>query len=255
MTGRDEMIQRRGRDLIELVVRQLPQEFNVPTVWDGWPAIGVGLLSRMATTLRSMLDLHRSRLEADGSILGRSLYEHGVYFAWLAADPIPRVPQWRRADITQRLKLDDGMRRHGETGYTPENRAKAEADLRTLGGELTLRTEQLAIAADKFWTGKIPGLRGRKRMHSFHGLYDSLFRDYSSIVHPSELGILRVADTLGAGHLRIRLERPEPERNGPYGMATVLFGLALLVASQSIGWPKEDGVHAIFDRSPAEEPS
>lgn len=245
----NESVQRRGRALIELVAQQLPQEFSVPSIWDGWPAVGVGLLARMATTLRSMLDLQKSGLEADGSILGRSLYEHAVYFAWLAADPKAHLVEWRRADITQRLKLDDDMRRHGDSAYTPENRAKAEADLELLGGPLRLHSEQLAIAADKHWTGTIPGLRGHDRLHSFSGLYASLFRDYSSTAHPSELGLSRVWDGT-PGHVRIRLERPDPTRLGPYGMANILFALTLFVSNRAIGWPAQEAVHAVYEGSP-----
>jgi uncharacterized protein DUF5677 len=245
----DELVQRRGLALIDLVDRQLPQEFRIPSIRDGWPAIGVGLLARMATTLRSMLDLQKSGLEADGSILGRSLYEHAVYFAWIAADPETRIVEWRRADITQRLKLDDDMRRHGDTAYTRENRDKAEADLRLVGGPLRLRTEQLAIAADQHWTGKIPGLRGQDRLHSFSGLYASLFRDYSSTAHPSELGLARVWEG-SPGQVRIRLEQPDWTRLGPYGMANILFALTLFVASQSIGWPNQDEIHRIYEGIP-----
>lgn len=255
MNRRDRAIQRRGRELVKIVARRLPQEFEIPSMWDGWPAIGVGLLSRMTTTLRFMLDLQRSGLEADGSVLGRSLYEHGVYFAWLAAEPTARVLEWRRADMTQRLKLDDDAHRHGGVALTPVNRAKTEANLATLGGPLVLHTDQLAIAADKYWTGAIPAIRGHKGTYSFSGLYAWLFRGYSSLAHPSEVGLFRVTDTLGGGRVRIRIEHPEPERHGPYGMATVLFGLSLFVASKSLGWPDEQQVHALFERYPVVEPS
>jgi hypothetical protein len=48
MRKRDRQIERRGRALIELVAGQLPQEFDVTGDGDAWPAVGVGLLSRMA---------------------------------------------------------------------------------------------------------------------------------------------------------------------------------------------------------------
>lgn len=107
---------------------------------------------------------------------------------------------------------------------------------------------------DNFWTGKIPALVGHKGTYSFSGLYDWLFRGYSSLAHPSEVGLFRVTDTLG-GHVRIRTERREPDRSGPYGMATVLFGLALFVAGKSIGWPDVQKVHALFERYPVIEAS
>lgn len=37
----NESVQRRGRAMMELVAQQLPQEFSVPSIRDGWPAVGV----------------------------------------------------------------------------------------------------------------------------------------------------------------------------------------------------------------------
>ena len=47
----------------------------------------------------------------------------------------------------------------------------------------------------------------------------------------------------------MRLEEPY-EGSGPYGMATVIFGLSLLIAAAALGWPKSVDVEAIFERYP-----
>jgi hypothetical protein len=64
--------------------------------------MGVALISRMATTLGSILDLRSNHLEADAATLTRSLYEHAVHFVWLAADPSTRVGRWRKSDVVAR---------------------------------------------------------------------------------------------------------------------------------------------------------
>jgi hypothetical protein len=38
--------------------------------------------------------------------------------------------------------------------------------------------------------------------------------------------------------------------NGPYGMATVIFGLALFVVSEALGWPDPGAITAVFERHP-----
>ncbi|HSS03979.1 MAG TPA: hypothetical protein VLK89_02170 [Solirubrobacterales bacterium] len=40
------------------------------------------------------------------------------------------------------------------------------------------------------------------------------------------------------------------EGNGPYGMATVVYGLGLLIAAQVLGWPNAEEVERIFARYP-----
>lgn len=46
---------------------------------------------------------------------------------------------------------------------------------------------------------------------------------------------------------RVVLEVPLGE-SSPYGMATVVYGVGLLVAAQALGWPDADEVEAIFAR-------
>jgi hypothetical protein len=44
------------------------------------------------------------------------------------------------------------------------------------------------------------------------------------------------------------MEDEAPTGNGPYGMATVVYGLGLLVASDALGWPEATEVERIFAR-------
>ena len=248
MNERDDVIQRRGRDLMTLVTERLPQDFDVAN--DGpWPAIGIGLLSRMVTTLGSMLDIQPGRRELDAATLGRSLYEHAVHLAWLAADPsAQRLEEWRKDDLVARLRADADMRRHGVKLLTDERRAELQSEVKTLVGN-PLKLEQLAIAADKHWKTRVPGLVGASLLTSFGGLYASLYRYYSGTAHPSMIGLNRVTSDLPNGGRQVHLEN-ESEAMRPYGMATVVFALALHVAALAFGWPSKDEVNAVFERNP-----
>lgn len=215
-----------------------------------WPAVGLGLLSRMATTLESMLELLPAGREADAATLGRSRYEHAVRFAWLAVEPrATRLRDSHRYDLDQRLKADADKRRHGHPSFTDARRAGLEAELAALSGGKALKLEQLALAADTYWTGKIPGVEARSKLNSFRGLYASLSRWYSGMVHPTALGLNRVTDDLKRSRRRIRTDA-EYTGSGPYGMATVVFGLALFAAPYALGWPSTEEIDAAFSHGP-----
>lgn len=248
MRERDQLIQRRGRALIQLVASRLPQEFEMLGDGEAWPGAGVALLSRLTGTLGSILDLHVGMREADAAILARSLYEHSVHFAWLAADPsAARLKAWRQHDELMRVRADADARDHGIILSTADD-AQIRAQLADLRGkELVLA--DLAVAADKYWAGRLPGLGTHREPQSFRGLYSTLYRHYSGMAHPTMRGLNRVTDHLAGNRRRIRLEEGY-DGNGPYGMATVIFTFALYAAAESIGWPPADELNAVFDRYP-----
>lgn len=248
MKERDEVIQRRGRELCGLVAQELPREVEITNDADAWPAVSVGLLSRMTGTLEAILDLQRREREADAATLGRSLYEHAVHFAWLAADPSEaRLQEWRKYDLEQRLKADADMRRFGQRSFTDKKRAELEHEVAALVGT-KLILDQLAVVADRHWAPRISGLT-LGTIRSFAGLYASLYRYYSGTAHPTMLGLNRVSDDLDRGRRRIRLEGAY-QGTGPYGMATVVFGLALYSAASAVGWPASTAIDAVFERHP-----
>jgi hypothetical protein len=246
---RDERIRERGRALIELVAGHFPQEFDVTGDADAWPLVGAGLVSRMTTTLGSVLDLLPGGREIDAGILVRSLYEHAVHFAWLGVDPAAtRLEEWRKHDLTWRLKADTDARQHGVQLFTDDARTELEAQIGGLrGGELVLTN--LAVAADRHWTGLLPGFDDQEEVKSFRGLYAILYRNYSGVAHPTYRGLNHVVEDLGPTRRRVGLEGPY-DSNGPYGIATVIFALGLYVAGNTLGWPQGPDVNAIFERYP-----
>jgi ribosomal protein S18 acetylase RimI-like enzyme len=79
-------------------------------------------------------------------------------------------------------------------------------------------------------------------------------------VHPATQGtgvgrslvlhVLDAARSLGYQRAGVVLEAPLEGRASPYGMASVVYGLGLLVAARSLGWPDAGEVEAIFARYP-----
>lgn len=253
MRERDEQIQRRGRALVELVAQQVPRDFARPVGNAGWPAVGAMHLCRMAATLDAILDLQpRGRL-ADPAVLLRSLYEHSVHFAWLAADPTARLEGWRRSGLQATVKAHDDAAKRGIRVLSDERRAEFEAQAAAMVGS-SMNTADLAVAADSTWAKKIPGMGPQDQPLSFRGLYAVLYRWYSDLFHPSATGLNRVYDDLGPDRIRVRLEQGYPG-NGPYGVATFVFVLALFVASKSLGWPTEDEVYSVLHRHPVVPPT
>src|SRR5262245_2860974 len=79
--------QQRANELAALVESRLPSEHTATDDHNAWPLIAEALLSRMTTTLRHIMQLAPLQRGVDAGILLRSLFEHLVHFAWLAADP------------------------------------------------------------------------------------------------------------------------------------------------------------------------
>src|SRR3954451_10774113 len=131
----DRIAARRARTLCRLVEGRLPLEFDVTGDHDAWPAVGAALLSRATTTMRHMLDVRGHGHALDGATLARSLYEHVVHLAWIAADPSPaRIEAWRKDDLENRLKADGDARGVGVELLDDVAREQLEQQVATMTG-------------------------------------------------------------------------------------------------------------------------
>ena len=90
----------RANALIEIVRDYLPVEVDDPGDTATWAVVGLALIARAAGTLEAMVELEPTNHPSDSATLARTLYEHVVHLAWLAADPSPaRLEQWQKDDL------------------------------------------------------------------------------------------------------------------------------------------------------------
>jgi hypothetical protein len=249
--------QLRAKALMDLVEQHLPVEYEVTGDQDAWPLVGVALLSRLTSMLEAIMKLQDQDLDVDAGTLLRSLYEHVVHLAWLAADPSEtRIKHWRYDDLKKRLTTARDAADHGIQLMTEDEQDTMESEVQTLAVQLgvanqkNLVIEQMADAADNHWAGRLPGMGPRNEAQSFDGLYALLYRHVSGTAHPSFRGINPVVEEVSP--TRCRVVRRPAETWAPYGTATIVYGLALYVAAESMAWPKASDVDAVFDQWPSE---
>ena len=83
-------------------------------------------------------------------------------------------------------------------------------------------------------------------LSSFRGFYTILFREHSGLVHATMRGLNHVTIDLASPCKRVVLEASLGE-SSPYGMATVVYGVGLLVAAKALGWPDADEVALVVN--------
>jgi Family of unknown function (DUF5677) len=233
---------------MRLVVERLPIERDVHGDHDAWPLVGAGLVSRTTTTMQHLLDAQRRGRMADGSTLARSLFEHVVHLAWLAANPsAARIQEWRRYDLRSRVVAADDAAQRGIELISPPDLAQLKAQVAGLTGRDRLTLETLTIEADKHWANRLPGMGTSRQKESLRGFYAILYRNYSGVAHPSFRGLNPVVEDVTGTRKRVVLEK-HYAGSGPYGMATIIYAFGLYISSASLGWPDAARVSAAFDR-------
>lgn len=238
----------RATALIELAEGHLEVEGDATGPQTAWPMVGAALLTHATSSLRSIVfRLRPDGAHNDASRLLRSLYDHVVTFAWLAEDPPMRLALWRKEDLEERLKIHREFAAAGEQLLADPDRRQMERDVARLEGKAPDLASKAAMA-DKHWIPRIDALQPRS-LRSFRGFYTILFREQSGLVHATMRGLNYVTIDLAPPRKQVVLEGPL-EGNGPYGMATVVYCIGLLVAAESLGWPDGDELERIFARYP-----
>lgn len=249
MKRRDRQINARAQSLVALAASHFPQEFDVAGKANMWPVTAAGFVSRMTGTMKAILRMHPEGREAEAGAAVRSLLEQAIYLAWLGADPSPeRIEEWIKADLRSRLNADNDARELDTPILNDEQRREIEKQIEDLPGS-RLNLKDLIAEVDAYWTGKLAGMRGDRAIQSFAGFYTFVYRQYSAYTHATYRGLNCVVDDLGPTRRRVRLEGPY-DGNGPYGTATAIFGLALLIVASTLGWPDVAEVNAIFEKYP-----
>jgi hypothetical protein len=242
-----DSIAMRATALIDLAEGRLEVEGHALGPETAWPMVGPALLVHATSSLRSIVfRLRPDGAHNDSSRLLRSLYDHVVTFAWLAADPPARLALWRKEDLKERLKIHREFADAGVQLLPDADREQMERDVARIDGNAPNLADKAAMA-DKHWIPRIGGALRPGSLSSFRGFYTILFREQSGLVHATMRGLNHVTIDLEPPRKRVVLEAPLGE-SSPYGMATVVYGVGLLVAARALDWPVAEEVNAIFER-------
>jgi Family of unknown function (DUF5677) len=240
--------------MIEMVRAKLPLTARVASSADAWQLVGPALIARQTGALEAIFTLRPLGRDADATVLLRSLYDHAVTFAWLAANPgQERHRRFLKSDLQRRIDIAKDCRKLKHKGVQVEVATDVEQEeFERQLAELPEGTKAMpdlidrAEKADLHWAGVIDGLAGSTDADSYRGFYAIAYRGESAIAHATMMGLNPVYVDLPDGRKRVQLEERDPYMHGPFGRASLLFGLTLLVAANALEWPERDAVLAIF---------
>jgi hypothetical protein len=236
---------------VGLVREHLPTDAEDDGRSAKWPLVGLALIARAAGTVESLEELQPEGRVFDSATLVRTLYEHVVHLAWLAADSSPaRLEEWQKDDLRQTLVADGETQARGFAILEPDQRTELQERFDEMKGN-PLNLADLAVAADKHWGGKLTGIVHQSEALSFRGLYAIIYRYTSTRAHPSYRGINPVVTRLSPSRSRVHMEQDVPTSAfNALGTGSVLLGLGLFVCDASLGWHVRDRVLEIFRQYP-----
>src|ERR1700716_2877504 len=112
---------------VGLVREHLPTDAEDDGRSAKWPLVGLALIARAAGTVESLEELQPEGRVSDSATLVRTLYEHVVHLAWLAADSSPaRLEEWQKDDLRQTLVADGETQARGFAILEPDQRTELQ---------------------------------------------------------------------------------------------------------------------------------
>jgi hypothetical protein len=204
--------------------------------------MGPAFIARLTQIIAGIQHLVAPGLETEVASLTRSLYEHAVVFAWIGRDPTERLHQWLRVDGDNQLKTNKAFEELGVTDYLPPSISglyTSLADDTSLDIGFPRDLAGMARAADIDWP--MPGEL------SFTVLYTAIFRQFSSVLHPSTLGLAQHAtpiemETGAPPHVLLSYANLDDEATAITMHVPFVLARALLVSVDVLGWPDERSV-------------
>jgi len=232
----------RANALIALVTRTCPATVHSTLQLDDWNVYAPVSVTRCAYSIESIVRL-RDR-EVDAGILLRSLVDHAITFAWVAADPTPRLRRVIASEFQKRLAANRNMEDLTGVPWLPVARVEHfEQYIQEVGG-LAPDARTMASQADQSWLSCFPDLSAQ---YGFGGIYAVCFRHFSAYVHPTTSGLQAFVTDAVDGGLAIG---PPSTDHDCVGLASSVFGLQLHVCSEIMGWPGNDQINQIFETYP-----
>jgi hypothetical protein len=251
--------------LLNVVRANLPRHVQSSGEYGDWAVVGPGLVFICADLSEGIFASVPPRGSVRAEVLARSLCEHAITFAWLAAvngeDRDARLQQFvayefRHRESAERKLYDQigRQQRYAHLFDDPERGLPAEQLLSDETKERVKELEgvpprpdvlQMAFRADERWMGEFEAIR----RNPFAFLYFLIFTGSSFTTHASVTAVDRVV-VGDPPNLIVGMPQgiTDSEQHGVYGMAAALLALVLLISSRAQGWPPADEVAAAFTR-------
>lgn len=219
-----------------MVGERLPLIFD-PDVDFMWPAAAAGLLARGVAILDTTTALAEQGRMADAHVSLRVMLEHAVVFCWIAIDPETNLVEWRRWDDWRRLKVHRDAAKYDVEVLSSER-------LKGIGDPPAPRSvPDLAVLVDQYWSDRSRGFRNDD-IRTFRGLYATIYRRSSTLVHPTQEGMERHMQASADG-ITISLDEQPAKPPVPVALALPMMALMLLVYAHHFDWPDADLVREL----------
>jgi hypothetical protein len=213
--------------LLEQAAECLPVQVRVSEetyVFESWEVTRAAFIARMAGTLRHMSYLAPSNSRLDGMALARTLVEHAITYAWVAADPVERLPHAE----------------HGVELIDDRTRAIFRKYVRTHRTDLP-GLPRLAAEANDAWRDSITRQGSPLHTPDFEELYRTVYDNYAGVDHASTLGLVTFVH-VSADQRVATVDGDAVRRQGddlrPYWTGLFALAEALVVSNLMSGRPR-----------------
>jgi hypothetical protein len=229
-----ELLRECADEFAGMVAERLPVAFELPaTLWD---VTAAAFLARISAILESLATEVERGQDADAMVMVRVLYDHAATFCWLGIDPDSHIEEWRRWDVWRREKVRNDAAMFGiELSTTDEEDEREPCKPRGL--------PELADAIDRHWPDRLAAFRshpkkGDKEVRSFRGLYATVVRRASRMVHATQGGLQRHM-RLTPDQVVVTTDERQPEPPDAPELALPMTAFVLLVYRHHFGWPEK----------------
>lgn len=205
---------------------------------DRWWAASAGLITRILTLTETIVHVGRLKRRSDLATLTRSLFEHVVMLAWIAAPrDNSRFETWERASYRTVGIVSDELEGLGLGFLTDAGRdfVREQSGRRH---ELP-PVPKLAETVDAEWQQRL-GLAGVNRLVA---KYTYVYRLGSMYAHPTAAGLFGNRERVLDGELFLIEQRTDIRE--VIGPVFTLLAVALVVASHTIGRPPLPAIKTI----------
>lgn len=174
----------------------------------------------------------------DAAVVARVAFEHLVTFAWLMIDPEGNHPRFLRYAHEQNRKLLDDLDKQAGQTVVPGG-AAALADLEKHCAAASLPpVPEMAQLADDHWRANLPAHAWQFRL-----LYTTVYRPYSSYIHPNLFGLYPLIHP-GVNGFRIGSPPHGVPPGEMFAHSASLLSSVLVIASKVLGWPDHEAVRS-----------